>query len=1004
MKMRCYVQKIVVLFLLMLIGVFSYAQTKTIKGTVKGEDATALPGVTVVVKETAQGTISNMDGEFVLPGVPENATIKFSFIGMKSKEIPVTGISVIDVVLESESIGLEEVVAVGYGSQRKSDLTGAISSIDSKAFELQPVTTMEEGLQGKLSGVQVIQSTGQPGAGSSMRIRGIASLSGSTEPLYVVDGVPQFNPDVREANGLSNLDPNEIASIEVLKDAASTAIYGSRAANGVVMITTKMGRSGIPTLKYSTNVGIQQVRNKLDMMSGPEYYDFTMSYFDNSIADGDQTTADKDQAIQQFNSIGIANVDWQDELFKTAVKQNHNISISGGTDMSKYFVSASYTDHKGIIKGTDFERVALRANLDNKINDRLNLTTRLTVSRTLQNRFVGTDGTNDTADGKTGIGAMFMMEPSIPGTDADGNITDAQPYGFSGVNNVNPLAYLDAVDQRKAYRFQGIVDVNVKIIEGLTNTTRLGGTYDRSKMDEFLPSSVLINAQQVKLYTNDNLNLLAENFLTYQKQVNDDFGFNFVAGLSFQQDQTELLQINGKGLPDDVLQNNALQALTSMAPPESYYIDKTLQSVFLRGNFNIKNRYLLNASVRRDGASQFAKGNKYATFPGASLAWRISNEEFLSDNATVSDMKLRASWGQTGNQAIQPYQSLTIGNTVNTPAGSGTGLNTGLAPNLPNTDLTWETTAQTNIGFDLGLMNQKYRFSLDLYNKNTTDLLAYVLLPPSAGFTSIIDNLGEIRNRGIEFSAAVYIPVNNDLNFTMDANFSKNENEVIKTNNGIPIISSAGDSNDNSWSTTIVKEGESLSSFFLIKYLGDDADGNPIHEDINGDGEITDADRQIVGKSLPDFIYGLNISADYKRLSLYMNFTGAAGLSVHNVMLGAMVSPSPGINKRTDLTDYYSRPSFEAANLHRGSSRFLEDASYFRLKNIKLNYSLPIKSNNIISKVDLYASAQNLFTFTKYSGYDPEVNSFSGADLRQGIDNRAYPSVKTFTVGLNVTF
>ena len=967
------------------------------------DDASGLPGVNIMIKGTSTGTTSDIGGNYSLE-VPAEAILVFSSVGYVSEEIAVGNQSIIDMVMTPDITALEEIVVIGYGSQTKRSVTGAIASLDSKALEQQPLTTLEEGFQGKLSGVQVLPSTGQPGAGSSIRIRGVTSLSGSSEPLYVIDGVPQFNGDVREANGFSNLDPNEIASVEVLKDAASTAIYGSRAANGVVMITTKSGKSGAPSFKYSGNVGIQQVRNKIPLMSGSEYYDYNMAYWDNSIADGTQTQAAKDQAIQEFNDIGIANVDWQDEFFETAIRQNHNLTVSGGTDRSKYFVSAGYTNHEGIIKGTDFQRVALRANLDNKINDRVNLTTRLAISRTSQNRFIGTDGTNNTADAKTGLGAIFNMEPTIPPYNSNGDISDAQPYTNSGVNNVNPLAYEDAVDQRIAYRFQGILEGRVKIIEGLTNTTRLGATYDRSKTDQFIPLVAGVNGQQVQLYTRDNLNLLAENFFSYKKQITPDFGLDVVAGISYQQDERELLGIEGKGLPDDVLKHYALQALSTMAPPETFYIDQSLNSLFLRANFNIKERYLINASVRRDGASQFAAGNKFATFPAASVAWRVSEEGFLSDSRVISNMKIRASLGQSGNQAIIPYQSLTIGTNVNTPTGSGIGLNTGLAPNLPNTDLTWETTTQVNLGLDFGFIDEKYRFSFDVYEKNTADLLAYVSLPPSAGFSQIIDNLGDIRNRGIEISAAMDIPVNDDLMFVVDANFTKNENKVMKTNNGEDIIS--GGSNDNTWSTTIVREGESLSSFYLIKFLGMDNEGIAMHEDINEDGIIDGADRQIVGKSLPDFMYGINISGFYKRFSLYMNFAGAAGLSVHNTYLSAMVSPGPGQNKRKDLTAFYPRPSDNAATAHRNSSRFLEDASFFRLRNIKLNYSIPTKSDAGSSMFDVYLSAQNLLTITDYTGYDPEVNSYSGSGFvsTQGVDNRAYPSVKTFTLGLNITF
>jgi TonB-dependent starch-binding outer membrane protein SusC len=852
-----------------------------------------------------------------------------------------------------------------------------------------------------MAGVQVLQSSGQPGSGYSIRIRGVASLSGSSEPLYVIDGVPQFNPDNREATGLGNLNPAEIASVEVLKDAASTAIYGSRAANGVVIITTKSGKAGKTQFGYSTNFGIQNVSNKLDLMSGPEYYDFVMKYLDNSIADGNQTPADKEMAENQFKSVGIANIDWQDKMFQTAFKQNHNISLSGGDAKNKYFILAGYTDQNGIVKSTGFKRYTIRLNLDNKINERFTLNSKITASRSVQNRFVSADGTNNLTDGKSGIASILTAEPTVPPIDNTGKLNDMRLYSFSAIGNVNPLAFLDAVDKRTDYRIDGVIEGRLELVKGLINTTRLGSTYDHVKIDLFQPSSVIMNAQQVQLNTSDNLNLLVENFLSFDKQINSDIGINLTAGVSFQQIQTELFSITGQGLPDDVLKNNALQALSSISPPVTNNIEQTLISSFARANMNIKGKYLLSASLRRDGASQFAEGNKYATFPAASVAWRISEEDFLSESV-ISNMKLRASWGQSGNQAIQPYQSLTIGNTVSTPTGSGTGLNTAIAPNLPNKSLTWETSTQINLGLDLGFAREKYRFGFDIYEKNTNDLLAIVLLPPSAGFSEIIDNIGEIRNIGVEIHAGINMDLTQELRLVFDGNISKNVNEVIKTNNGKDIIT--GGSNDRTDTQLMVREGEPLSSFFMIKYLGQDANGNPIYDDLNKDGIIDGSDNQIVGHALPDLTFGFNARLEYKKFSFDMNWQGVSGSMVYNSKQSSMVSPVPGVNKRVDMYDYYPRPSLQAGTLHRPSSRFLEDASYLRLKNVRLNYTVPTNALEFISGFDVYLSAQNLLTITKYSGYDPEVNSFSGGDLRQGIDLSAYPGTRTFTIGFNVKF
>lgn len=986
---------------LVLFTAFGYAQNKTITGNVTDASNLALPGASVVVKGTSVGTSTDFDGNYSI-SANTGDTLVFSYIGFVTDEVTVDGDS-INVSLTEDSSKLDEVVVVGYGVTRKEDLTGAVSSIGAETFEVQPVTTLEEGMQGRMPGVQVVQNSGQPGAGTSIRIRGVASLAGSSEPLFVIDGIPQFNSNVGAANGLSNIDPNNIASIEVLKDAASTAIYGSRAANGVVLVTTKRGQTGEPVLRFSSNSAVQSVRNKLDLMSGQQYIDYVLEYFDNSIADGDLTQADKDQALSEIQDAGIANTDWQEQLYRTALRQSYNLSLSGGSDKSKYFVSASYLDQEGIVQDTDFERLALRVNLENKISDRINLTTMVSASRTFQNRFVGNDGTNNTVGGKNGIASILGAEPSVAPRDGDGNLTDVRAYSFSGVNNQNPFGYVESTDEREAYRFQANVEARIELLKGLSNTVRLGATYDNSKTGVYLPSSLVITPQQAEVGTREDLNVIVENFVTFDKQIYDDINLNLIGGVAFQKEASDRFRISGQGLPDDNLSINALQALETVSPPETNIIEQTLISLFARANVNIKGRYLLNASVRRDGASQFAEGNKSATFPAASAGWRISEEEFISDESALSNLKLRASWGQSGNQAILPYQSLTIGSSVNTPQGNGTGLNSGLAPNLPNKNLTWETATQTNLGLDFGFVEQKYRFSFDWYTKTTEDLLANILLPLSSGFSSIISNVGEIRNQGYEISAAMDIPVSDDLEFFVDANFSSNDNEVIKTKGGEDIIT--GGSNDRSGTTLIVREGESISSFYMIKFLGLDTNGNPLYEDFDENGTIDEADRQIVGSSLPDFVYGINFTTNYKKLSLAMNWQGVSGLTIYNSKLNSLVDANPGSNKRTDLRDFTpTRPSVAAGSANRTSDRYLEDASYLRLKNIKLNYVIPTDNFKAISNLNIYVSAQNIITLTDYSGYDPEVNSFSGGDLRQGVDLSAYPSVKTITLGLNVSF
>jgi len=990
-----------------------YPQSITVKGVVQDDKGSVLSGATVALKGTVSSVVTDNTGKYSITVPGAHSVLVFSFVNHTMVEETVGQRTAINVTMFPSATNLEDVVVVGYGTQRKAEVTGSVSSLKGEKIREMPIVTVEQAIQGRMAGVQVQQTSGQPGAGISLRVRGVTSIAGGNEPLYVIDGLPQFNDDVRAVNGLATINPSDIESIEVLKDASATAIYGSRGANGVVMITTKSGKTGQARVTFESSIGFQQLRKKLDLMNSAEYVDFAERYYTNS-----NLALPADLA----NFTPTVNTDWQDETFHTGLLTNNNLSISGGTDRTHYFVSGGYTNQQGIVTNTGYNRGSLRVNLDGKVSDRFSVLSHVIFSRAVQDGFSPSVGDNTRNFGKSGIGSIMRAISTVPMTNPDGTYTDVTPFSFNGIDAENPVAVAkEILDRSTTTRVQGGADLKAMITRELSNTARFDADFYHIRRDLYFPKILPRLGQGAgvaELGEYDKVSVLAEDFLEYRHLLSATTYIEGIGGVSFQRERLNTTDLSATGFANDDLKNYNFSSANTVSKPITDVIESTIVSAFFRARFSYKNKYLFAGSIRRDGASVFAENNKYGVFPSISAAWRLTEEDFFKKLNWVSNLKVRASWGQAGNPAIKPYQSLLLGRTVNTGQGAGTGLSVGLAPTFPNPNLKWETTTQTNIGLDAGVLKDRIKLTVDYYIKKTTDLLALVQLPPSAGVGAgigsgpgqIIDNVGEVENKGWEFTIGGNVIDKKDFGIYVDINLSTNKNRVTKTKDNKDIPTIAG-GNDASGSNSIIRVGQPLSAFYGPKFLGLDKDGIPLHENLNGDKDATGRDlinaldNQVIGSPYPDFFYGVNPSIRYKRFNLSMTWAGVSGSSINNAGLFDMVNPtvSNQYNKLAVANEFYPKPSLLAANYHFRSSRYMEDGSFFRMRNIRLDYSFNLKSH-VIRNLNLYVSGQNLITFTDYSGFDPEVNTFNGNDRRQGVDLASYPTPKTVTFGLAIVF
>lgn len=969
-----------------------------ITGKVTDEKGDGLPGVSVILKGSQRGTTTNVDGSFQIDVPDRNSVLIFSFVGYLSKEVTIDSQSSLAVSLQIDNRSLEEVVVVGYGTVKKSDLTGSLSQVKAKELNAYPANSVLQALSGRAAGVQVLQNNGSPGSGMSVRIRGTNSLNGSNEPLYVVDGFPinGGNPTI-----LNNAD---IESMEILKDASATAIYGSRGANGVVLITTKQGKAGKTRIDFETSYSIQKLRKKLDMMNAKEY-----ATFYNEQAANDKLNPYFTQA--QIDALGEG-YDWQNLIFRQAAMKSTSLNVSGGNEKTNFSISGSAFNQDGIVKGSDYNRYSIRTNISHAVSKKFSVNFSGTLSRLVTARKDSEGGGRGTSMISSAIGAP----PSLTPYNEDGSYRIlATAYPFVATDLISPINFINEQNGKikanvallnAALLFKPMEDITIKIAGGVENRD------DRS--DSYTTTKFVRSTGSATVKTTQNTSFLSENTVSYNKTIGGKHSVAAVAGFTYQDFTFTSLTASGVGFLSNVPRSYDLASATTPGIPTSQYSKSVLLSYLARLNYAYDSKYLATLSIRRDGSSKYSDGDKWGYFPSAALAWRVSNEAFLKNSAVISDLKARASWGYTGSQAIDAYATLNQLEAGKTAFGDALYSTYTPGTKLP-ANLKWETTEQKDFGIDLGLFKNRLIVTADYYIKNTRDLLNSVTLPASLGYITTLRNIGEVQNKGFELGLDGRI-LTGAFKWDMNANISLNRNKVVKLYDGQDVLGGQVNVVVINDVTSILREGRPIGQFWGYAEDGYDEKGKIKYKDTDGDGSITIKDKTYIGNPNPDFIYGINSSMSYKNFDLTLFVQGVSGNSMFNASgMSSTIDYGFGLNMPKEVYQNHWTPSNTSAkyplisnNVNaKVSNRYIEDGSYLRLKNIQLAYNFPFQRWGVkwISHAQLYASAQNILTFTKYSWWDPEVNSRgSGNSTQQGIDFYSYPIAKSVTFGLRVGF
>lgn len=999
-----------------------------VSGTVTDQLGEPIPGATVKEIGTTNGVVTDIEGHFMITILSSGARLEFSFLGYTPYEHVVNGpLNNLIVTLTEKVSELDELVVIGYGSMKKRDISGSIATISNESLQNTPVKNVMSALQGRASGVQVVSNSGAPGDGISVMVRGQSTLNSGNEPLYVIDGVPVESNSLSQLNGydshglnpLVDINPQDIESIEILKDGSSTAIYGSRAANGVVLITTKRGREGKAQINVNLYTGVSTITRKLSVLNATQWRDIIIDTYKNLDAYNNAVNPSEPHwtAIDSLNPMNSGDVDWQEVMYRTAFQKQASISVIGGNQAARYSLSSSFLDQDGILLNSNYKRITSRLNTDFKITEKVNAGYSVSFTHGKNNR-INAGGT-----GNHSLVQSILVRPPVYSL----TYPDGSPINyFNGKRNPVGLAN-EATHLNTTNRIIGNQYIEWEILKDLRFKTNVSLDFITMKEDEFYPTTVDYregwNSGAVR--ATHNLTWANENYLTYNRTFQDRHNFSLLGGFSQQEWKTETTGLDGQFFASDNIRTlNGAGTISGQSVNATY--EHSLMSVFGRLGYDYLGRYLLQATMRADGSSRFGKEKQWGTFPSASFAWRFSDESIFKNMRNLEDGKLRFSVGQTGNESIGNYVSQ-----------GEFSLNakyldySGATPTaMPNKNLSWETTTQYNAGIDLSLFNGRIYLTADAYQKNTTDLLFNVPIPETTGFGSISQNIGEIRNRGLEFALTTQ---NMTGNFKWGTNFNigMNRNKIISLPENI--LTNGFIQNG---TYHILKVGEPIGTFYGWKFLGvysrdeDNTEqvkygsangkvfrgGDPIWDDLNGDKIIDDQDKQIIGNAQPLFTGGLNNDFAYKNFTLnfFLQFSYGNDIYSNLNMMRNWVFAYNNVStdalhrwrKQGDITDF-PRPirNDPLRNEYlRVSDRWIEDGSYMRLKNVTLAYDLPksLADKIFLEGLQLYVTGENLITWTHYTAYDPDVSSYSG--LRVGVDDGSYPQSRTFVFGLNINF
>lgn len=982
-----------IIYALLFIPFLILAQERTVTGKVTSLDGMPIPSANVLIKNTDKGVVSDFDGNYSISAA-QNDILVFSFIGMLSKEITVGMNNIINVTLEDSAENLDEVVVIGYGSVQKRDLTGSITSIKVEDLLKQPALTAAQSLQGKASGVQII-SSGAPGSSPVVRIRGTGTALGGRNPIYVVDGII--------TDRIDNINTDDIVSMDILKDASSLAIYGSRGANGVIMVTTKSGKEGKIKIDVSSYYGLRSTLSEVNMANSSSFVNFSNLAF----------------GFNRFSSSQEYNTDWFDEITRTGQVVNHNISVSGGNEKITAFFSANFYDEEGILIGNDYTRINLRNKVSYSITPKLNFGHNISISLN-----------ESTPKPFSAFTNAYKQSPLVPVRYGTGAFAGrwGVPFDDNGAqfNNVgNPVAQLALNDEEfKNISIQGNFNADYQIIEKLKFNTSFGieSGYGKSynftnNLEAFLAGDpnreetdfASTNLNTLSSSTNDFYHWIFDAFLTYDDTWGENHNFKIVVGTTSEKQQSSFLQGSRNNVPanSDLFSLNNGDAGTDLASGGSSN-EQTLRSYFARISYDFDHKYLLTATIRRDGSSVFANKDKnWGNFPSVGLGWVISQESFLENSNSISNLKLRASWGQLGNQNI-PLNVLTFNSGLDYNFGTGQIINPGSTITaIIDENVSWEVTEEINFGLEFGFLNNRLSGEIDYYDRLNKNAILPISLPQAFGASgATLTHAGKIRNKGLEFTLNWKDQINEKFNYNIGGNLTNNKNELEKITNQFAFEQTGG-SIDNGQYTKLLREGQPLGSFYLFEVIGTDERGEFIYNDINNDDVIDNQDRQFFGSPQPDIFYGVNIGFTYANWDFNADGYGNAGSKVYN---GKKAQRFGGENIEQQVANSIFSPT-NAQNQNPAPSNevplsstyFLEDGDFFRINNISIGYTIP-KIMEGIQRVRFYALAQNPFIIKSFSGFTPELPGNGDPLGSTGIELNAYPSVKSYLFGVNINF